>query len=102
MTEEAKIMVHMNGPEIGEADNVLKSALDLHFKGKPWHFVLTENILKTQGNTVQEVLSHNSSLPFYRQFIHGNIMLSSSCLVFGWLTAIWLSRSHLAESQPFG
>ena len=33
--------------------------------------------------------------------INGHIMLSSSCLVSGWLLAIGLSRSHLAESQSF-
>ena len=65
-TAEAEMMIHMNGPEIGEVDNVLKSALDLHFEGKPWHFLLTENIFKTQGKTVQEVLSRKSSLPFYK------------------------------------
>ena len=56
----------MNGSEIGVADGVLQTALDLHFEGKPWHFVLTQNILKAQGKVVKEVLSRKSSLPFYK------------------------------------
>ena len=65
-TAEAEMMIHMNSPEIGEADGVLQTALDLHFEGKPWHFVLTQNILKAQGKVVKEVLSRKSSLPFYK------------------------------------
>ena len=55
----------MNGPEIGEADKVLSAALDLHFEGNQWHFILTENIFKTQGKVVMDILAHKSSLPFY-------------------------------------
>ena len=45
------MMIHLNGPEIGEADNVLKSALDLHLNGQPWHFTLKGNIVKSPGKT---------------------------------------------------
>ena len=51
--------------EIGEADKVLSAALDLHFEGNQWHFILTENIFKTQGKVVMDILAHKSSLPFY-------------------------------------
>ena len=64
-TAEAEMMIHMNGPEIDEADKVLSAALDLHFEGKPWHFILTENIFKTQGKVVKVILTCKSSLPFY-------------------------------------
>ena len=49
------MMVHMNGPEIGDADDVLKTALDLQFEGKPWHFILARNIFKTHGKAVTEI-----------------------------------------------
>ena len=65
-TAEAEMMIHMSGPEIGEAEDVLKSALDLHFEGKPWHFVLTQNIFKAQGKVVKDVLLRKSDLPFYK------------------------------------
>ena len=45
-------MIHFNGPELGEADNVLESALHLHFKGQPWHFTVKGNIFKSPGKTV--------------------------------------------------
>ena len=44
-------MIHLKGPEIGEADNVLKSALDLHLNGQPWHFTLKGNSVKSPGKT---------------------------------------------------
>jgi hypothetical protein len=40
------MMIHMNGPEMGEADDVLKTALDLHFKGQPWHFTYVYTFAK--------------------------------------------------------
>ncbi|KAK3258489.1 hypothetical protein CYMTET_32466 [Cymbomonas tetramitiformis] len=30
--------IEYNGPESSEADGFLTAALNLHFKGKPWHF----------------------------------------------------------------
>ena len=53
-TAEDEIMINLNGPDIGEADNVLNSALDLHFKGQPMHFRVKGNIVKSPGNTCQE------------------------------------------------
>ena len=48
-----KLFIAFNGPEIGEADQTLKSALDLHFssRGGSWHFS-TNQLLKTAGLTV--------------------------------------------------
>ena len=57
-------MIHLKGLEIGVADNVLKSALDLHLKGQPWHFTVKENIVKSSGKTVTKTMSRKSSLPF--------------------------------------
>ena len=65
-TAEAEMMIDMNGPEIGEAENVLKSALDLHFEGKPWHFIVERNIFITPGETEKGILKKKSSLPFYK------------------------------------
>ena len=65
-TAEAEMMVHMNGPEIGEADDILKAALDLHFEGKPWHFIVAGNIFKTHGKAVTDILSKRSSLNLYK------------------------------------
>ena len=35
-----KLFIPFNGPEVGEADNIIKQALDFHFAkyGKGWHF----------------------------------------------------------------
>ena len=30
--------IHWNGPTLPAADGVVKSALDIYFEGKPWHF----------------------------------------------------------------
>ena len=38
------MMIHINGPEVGEADETLKAALDLHFKGNTWRFTVGRNI----------------------------------------------------------
>ena len=38
--------IKFNGPELGEADETLKAALDLHFKGNQWHFSVQGNMLR--------------------------------------------------------
>ena len=38
-----------------EADDILKTGLDLHFEGKPWHFILAGNIFKIHRKAVTEV-----------------------------------------------
>ena len=51
------MFIAFNGPEIGEADSVLKEALDNHSKSSRtgWHFT-TNTLFKTAGHTVQNVL----------------------------------------------
>ena len=52
-----EMFVSWNGPEIGEADDILKEALELHFKGSRLgvHFT-TNNLFVTAGTTVQNIL----------------------------------------------
>ena len=59
-TAEDEMNIHLNGPELGEADEILKAALDKHFKGGPWHFTIQNNIFRTSGQTVQNILSKKS------------------------------------------
>ena len=66
-TAEDEMMIHINGPEIGEANDTLKSALDKHFQGQPWHFTVRGNIFRSSGITVENVLSRKSKLPFYKR-----------------------------------
>ena len=65
-TVDDEMMIHLNGPEIGECDNILKLALDKHSNGKSWHFTTQNNIFKTHGKAVTSVLSKKSKLPFYK------------------------------------
>ena len=59
-------MIHINGPEIGESDDILKAALDLHFKGNQWHFSVQGNMFRSSGITVDKVLNKKNRLPFYK------------------------------------
>ena len=34
-----ELIIHWNGPHISKCDSVIKQTLNLHFKGRPWHFV---------------------------------------------------------------
>ena len=60
------MFVAWNGPEIGEADNVLKKALDLHFAGSRLgvHFK-TNNLFVTAGPTVENVLKRKNKFNIY-------------------------------------
>ena len=55
-----------NGPEIGECDEILKNALDLHFKNKRFgvHFK-TNNLFNTAGPTVTNVLKRKNKFNIY-------------------------------------
>ena len=64
-TGEDEMMIHINGPEVGEADETLKAALDLHFKGNTWHFTVDRNIFRSSGITTERTLKRKSNLPFY-------------------------------------
>ena len=65
-TAEHEMMIVYNGPEIGEADDVLMEALQLHFKDNPKgiHFD-THNIFRSNALTVQNILSKKSRLPLF-------------------------------------
>ena len=65
-TAEHEMMIDYNGPEIGEADDVLMEALQLHFKDNPKgiHFD-THNIFGSNGLTVQNILYTKSRLPLF-------------------------------------
>ena len=55
-TAEDEMLIHINGPEIGENDNTLKSALFKHFQGQSLHFIVKENIFRSSGITVENIL----------------------------------------------
>ena len=61
-----EIFIAVNGPEIGEADPVLKEALDIHFKNSRsgWHFT-TNTLFKTSGPTVNKILQKKNQFYIY-------------------------------------
>ena len=63
---EDEMMIHINGPAIGEADDTLKAALDKYFNGSQWHFSVEGNIFRSSGITVDKLLKKKSRLPFYK------------------------------------
>ena len=65
-TVNDELFIAFNGPEIGEADQTLKSALDLHFssRGGRWHFS-TNSLFKTAGPTVTKKLQKKNKLNIY-------------------------------------
>ena len=65
-TAEDEMMIHINGPAIGEADDTLKAALDKYFNGSQWHFSVEGNIFRSSGITVDKLLKKKSRLPFYK------------------------------------
>ena len=71
---EEEMMVDYNGPEIGEADKMLMEALHIHFKDNPKgiHFY-TKNIFRSNGKTVEKILSTKSRLPLYKKIIFNKL-----------------------------
>ena len=64
-TADDELFVVYNGPEIGEAEEVLSEALDLHFKdSRGWHFT-TNNLFKSSGPTVTSILKRKNILNIY-------------------------------------
>ena len=61
-----EMFVSWNGPEIGEADDILKEALELHFKGSRLgvHFT-TNNLFVTAGTTVQNILKKKNKFNIF-------------------------------------
>ena len=62
----SKYIVALNGPELGEADEVLKESLDLHFTKSQygWHFT-TNTLFKTSGKTVDTLLKNKNKFNIY-------------------------------------
>ena len=58
--------IAVNGPEIGEADPVLKEGLNIHFKNfrSGWHFT-TNTLFKTSGPTVNKILQKKNKSNIY-------------------------------------
>ena len=64
-TGDDELFVVYNGPEMAEADEILKEALDLHFKdSRGWHFT-TNNLFRTSGPTVEAILKRKNKLNIY-------------------------------------
>ena len=56
----------LNGPEMGEADETLKEALNLHFAKKHGHWNFTTNsVFKTSGLTVKKILEKRNKMNIY-------------------------------------
>ena len=71
-----ELFVVYNGPEIGEAEDVLSEALDLHFKdSRGWHFT-TNNLFKSSGPTVTLILKRKNKLNIYEHCIYHSLSLS--------------------------
>ena len=64
--------IHWNGPKPHDSDRMLAAALDLHFKGEPWHFVKNDRGLRVEDDlkrwkvskVVDRLASEPSRLPF--------------------------------------
>ena len=37
-----ELVIHWNGPHITKCDGIVKQALNVHFKGKLWHFISSD------------------------------------------------------------
>ena len=61
-----EFFIAYNGPEIGEADEVLRDALDLHFSKSRlgWHFT-TNTLFHSVGPTVDKILKTKNKLNIY-------------------------------------
>ena len=59
------MFIAVNGPEIGEADNVLTEALNLKFGKGKWHFSVQQNLFRTSGPTVEKLLEKKSPFKIY-------------------------------------
>ena len=65
-TANDEMFIAVNGPEIGEADNVLTKALNLKFGSSSWHFSVQQNLFRTSGPTVGKLLNKKSSFNIYK------------------------------------
>ena len=61
------MMVDYSGPEIGEADKMLIEALHIHSKDNTKGILFyTKNIFRSNGKTVEKIVSTKSLLPLYK------------------------------------
>ncbi len=60
-TANDEMFIAVNGPEIGEADNVLSEALGLKLGKGRWQ----QNLFRTSGPTVEKLLNKKSPLKIY-------------------------------------
>jgi hypothetical protein len=64
----AEAIIHWNGPCTGQCNGFLSRALDVHFKGEPWHFTSQDKQQRYRKFAVSEVLDRlakeESKLPF--------------------------------------
>ena len=61
-----ELFIAYNGPEMGEADYIIKDALDLHFSKLRLGWQLATNTLfKTPGPTVDKILKKKKKLNIY-------------------------------------
>ena len=65
-TANNEMFVAINGPEVGEADSLLAKALDRKFSGRlGWHISVKQNLFRTSGPTVENILKRKSKLNIY-------------------------------------
>ena len=67
MANDELFIAFINGPEIGEANQTLEAALNLHFSTKQnghWNFT-TNTLFKTAGPTVQKKLEQKNKFNIY-------------------------------------
>jgi hypothetical protein len=61
--------IHVNGPMIDKADGLVKEALDIHFKDKPWHFTQRSacglgSAYSVESEVMGRLKAMKSKLPF--------------------------------------
>jgi hypothetical protein len=64
----AESIIHWNGPVTNECEGFLTRALDVHFKGDPWHFTSHDKQQRYRKSVVSTVVDRlaakKSRLPF--------------------------------------
>ena len=56
-TSNDEMFISVNGPDVGEADELLAKALDSKLAGQSsWHFATQQNIFRSSGKTVESIL----------------------------------------------
>ena len=66
-----------NAPRLHEADDIIKEALDDHFKGKKWHFFQTSPAGQMgKFNAVSEVIQRLKALPSKFPWMVGKAQVS--------------------------